>query len=191
MSEQGADFADLLDAMKRAAAALRDADVPFMLAGGVASWARGGPPTEHDVDFMLKPDDVDRAGAVLGDAGFRVERPPEEWLIKAFDGDVMIDLIHTPVGIEVDDALLGRATELEVQAVSMPVMSVDDLLATKLLALSEHHADFESVLEVGRALREQIDWAAVRERTSSSPFAKAYFVLVEELGLLDSVDVAL
>ena len=187
MSDQSADFADLLDAMKRAAAALRDAGVPFMLAGGVASWARGGPPTEHDVDFMLKPEDVDRAGAVLANVGFRVEQPPEAWLLKAFDGDVMIDLIHTPVQIPVDDELLGRATELEVQAVQMPVMSADDLLVTKLLALTEHHADFESVLEVGRALREQIDWATVRERTAESPFAKAYFVLVDELGILDPV----
>ena len=187
MSDQGADFADLLDAMKRAAAALRDAGVPFMLAGGVASWARGGPPTEHDVDFMLKPDDVDRAGAVLANVGFTVEQPPEAWLLKAFDGEVMIDLIHTPVQIAVDDELLGRATKLEVQAVQMPVMSADDLLVTKLLALTEHHADFESVLEVGRALREQIDWTTVRERTASSPFAKAYFVLVDELGILDPV----
>jgi predicted nucleotidyltransferase len=180
-------FDQLLTAMKTGAAALRDAGIPFMLAGGLASWARGGPPTEHDVDFMVKPDDLDRAGDVLGTAGFRIEQPPEEWLRKAYMGDALVDLIHTPVGIPVDDEMLGRAEELEVQAVSMPVMSADDLIVTKVLALSEHNADFESVLEVGRSLREQIDWSAVRERTSGSPFGKAYLVLAEELGLVQAV----
>ena len=66
-------------------------------------------------------------------------------------------------------------------------MSADDILFTKLLALSEHHADFESVLEVGRSLREQINWASVRERTADAPFAKAYFVLVDELGVAEVV----
>ena len=183
--EPRSDFSDLLCAMKEAAAALRDAEVPFMLAGGVASWARGGPPTEHDVDLMIKPDDVDRTASVLEQAGFRIERPPEEWLIKAFDDKgCLVDLIFRPVHTPVDDEMLDRADELEVQAVSMKVMAADDIIATKLLALSEHHCDFESVLEVGRALREQIDWPTVQARTAESPFAKAYFVLVEELGVI-------
>ena len=36
-------------------------------------------------------------------------------------------------------------------------------------------------LEVGRALREQIDWDAVCERTSQSPYARAFFCLAHEL----------
>ena len=184
VDQDGTDFEALLVGMKRAAAALRDAEVPFMLAGGLASWARGGPPTEHDVDFMLKREDIDRASDVLEAAGFRIEQPPEEWLRKAYLGEVLIDLIHRPVHTDVDDELLDRADEIEVQAVSMRVMAADDLLASKVLALSEHNADFESVLEVGRALREQIDWASVRERTEHHPFGRAYLVLVEGLGIL-------
>lgn len=180
-------FEQLLTAMKTGAAALRDAGIPFMLAGGLASWARGGPSTEHDVDFMLKAEDVDRAGDALAAAGFRIEQPPEEWLRKAWLDDALVDLIHTPVQMPVDDAMLARAEELEVQAVLMPVQSADDLLVTKLLALDEHHADFESVLEVARSLREQIDWATVRERTAGSPFGRAFVVLAEGLGLVEGV----
>ena len=51
-------FSELIDAMKVAAAALRDADVPFLLGGGLAGWARGGPPTEHDVDLFVREDDA-------------------------------------------------------------------------------------------------------------------------------------
>ena len=188
IDREATDFSDLLGAMKQSAAALRDADVPFMLAGGIASWARGGPPTEHDVDLMIKPEDVERTASVLEHAGFRIERPPEEWLIKAFDDKgCMVDLIFRPSHGPVDDEMLDRATELEVQSVRMRVMAADDILATKLLSLSEHHCSFESVLEVGRALREQIHWDEVRERTARNPFAKAYFVLVEELGVIPEV----
>ena len=39
------------------------------------------------------------------------------------------------------------------------------------------------MLEVARACREQIDWDVLRERTSGSPYAAAFFTLAEELGL--------
>ena len=51
----------LLEAMKRAGAALRDADVDFLLGGGLACWARGGPATDHDVDLMIRREDAERA----------------------------------------------------------------------------------------------------------------------------------
>jgi len=54
-------FPELVDAMKKGAAALRDADVPFLLGGGLAAWAYGGPPTDHDVDFLLHEADAERA----------------------------------------------------------------------------------------------------------------------------------
>lgn len=180
----GDEFDDLVVAAKRAAALLREADVPFLLAGGLASWVRGGPATEHDVDFVLRPIDAERALEVLGGAGLRTERPPEEWLYKAYDGDVMIDLIFGPEGPAVDDAMFERAEELAMQAVTVPVMSVDDILTSKLLALREHHLDYDSVLELARALREQIDWGRVRVATESSTYARAFFTIAEGLGLV-------
>ena len=180
-----AEFEDLKETLKRAAAVLRDADVPFLLGGGLAAWARGGPETEHDLDLMLRPEDAEQALRALEDAGFRVEKPPEEWLYKAWDGDVMIDLIFNPTGNPVDDAMFERADELEVQAVSMKVMALEDVMVTKLLALREHQVDYESVLEIARALREQIDWDTVWRQSSQSPYARAFFYLAEELGILD------
>ena len=177
------DFEALVDAAKRAAAILREAGIPFLLAGGLASWVRGGPATEHDVDFVLRPPDADRAVQVLGEAGLRTEQPPEEWLYKAFDGDVMIDLIFRPEGPEVDDAMFARAEELPLKAVTVPVLAVDDILISKLMALTEHHLDYDRVLELVRALREQIDWERVRTETKASPYAQAFFTLVDGLEL--------
>ena len=150
------------------------------------SCSRGGPPREHDLDFFVKPADADRALAALADAGMRPEKPPEGWLYKAYDGDVMVDLIFEPASGPVTDEELDRAEELEVQATRMRVLAPTDILATKLLALKEHDVDYDSVLEISRALREQVDWDDVRVRTEASPFARAFFTLVEGLGIVET-----
>jgi hypothetical protein len=79
--------------------------------------------------------------------------------------------------------MLERAREIEVYAITLPVMTVTDVLRTKLLTLKEHEVDYESVLEIARTCREQIEWGLLRERTSESPYAKAFFTLVDELEL--------
>jgi predicted nucleotidyltransferase len=179
-------FNKLLDAMKRAAAVLRDNQVVFALAGGLAVYARGGPATEHDIDFILHEEDAQQALEVLARAGFRTERPPEGWLYKAYDDEThsMVDLIFSPNRMpEVVAEILERAEELEVNAITMKVMTVTDVLATKLLTLKEHEVDYSDVMEIARNCREQVEWDLLRERTAQSPYAKAFFTLVEELGL--------
>lgn len=177
-------FEALLATMKRAGGALKEADIPFVLGGGLACWARGAPRTEHDVDFLVRPSDAERAQQALAAAGMRTETPPEGWLLKAYDGEVLVDLIFEPQGGPIDDGIFERADELEVHAMRMQVAAVEDVLVQKLLALKEQEPDFSSVLELARALREQVDWDDVRRRTEASPFAKAYFTLLDELEIV-------
>jgi hypothetical protein len=178
------EFRQLLETMKKAGRVLRDVGIPHALGGGLACWARGGPESEHDVDFLVRPEDADRALEALGEAGFRTERPPEGWLLKAHDGEILVDLIFDPQGGRVDDAMLERSEELEVLAMRLPVASLEDVLVQKLLALTEQEPDYSSVLEIARALREQIDWDEVRRRTEESPFAQAFFTLLDELDIV-------
>jgi hypothetical protein len=177
-------FPELVETMKKAAGAWREANVDFILGGGLAMWARGGPPTDHDVDFFVRERDAERALDALVGAGMGSERPPEGWLLKAFDGDVLVDVIFRPAGGPVDDATFARATELEVAAVPLLVASVDDVLTTKLLAMTEQAPDFGPVLEIARSLREQIDWASVRGQVDESPFGAAFLTLVERLRIV-------
>ena len=53
------------------------------------------------------------------------------------------------------------------------------------MAMTEQEPDFGAVLEWTRALREQIDWNEVRSRSEASPFARAFFTLVEGLGIVE------
>jgi len=184
MSTDDEGFEAIEHALKRSAAALRDAGVPFLLGGSLASWARGGPETRHDLDLMIRPEDAETALQALVDAGMTAEDPPEEWLVKAWDGEVLVDLIFGPKGLPMTDEVLERGETMAVLGMEMRVMALEDVITTKLMALSEHALRYESLLQIARALREQVDWAEVRSRTSGSPFARAFFVLAEGLEIL-------
>jgi hypothetical protein len=172
------------EALKTAVATLRDAQIPFALGGSLAAWARGGPEPWNDLDLMVKPQDAERALEALAGAGMRTDKPPEEWLFKAWSGAALIDIIFQPAGLEITDEVLSRAEPLSVLAVETPVMAIEDVLATKLNALNEQQAlDYRATLAIARSLREQIDWARLRQLTARSPYAKAFFTLVQELGI--------
>ena len=68
-----------------------------MLGGGLSAWARGGPKSEHDVDFLVKPEDADAALEAFDSAGWKTERPPEGWLYKTWhENGALVDLIFNP-----------------------------------------------------------------------------------------------
>ena len=184
MGEARSTFEEIESSLKTAAAALRDEGLDFALAGSVACWARGAPQSRNDLDFLVRPEDAEAALAALVEAGMRPERPPESWLLKAWDGDTLVDLIFGPRGIEDVGAVLERAEIIAVSALDLPVVALDDVLVMKLHAFDEHYCDFAGIVAIARAVREQVAWEQVRARTAASPFARAFFTLAEGLGIV-------
>jgi hypothetical protein len=183
-------FDELIEAMKSAAGIFQNAEIPFVLGGGLSAWACGGPKSEHDVDFLLKPEDADRALEAFEAVGWRTERPPEGWLYKVWhENGALVDLIFSPANGPITDEFIERAPVTEVMALRIKVSTLEDLMTAKLMAITEQEPDFGGVLEWARALREQIDWDDVRRRTEASPFARAFFTLVEALGIVEAVSV--
>jgi hypothetical protein len=179
-------FDELIVAMKAAAGILQQSEIPFVLGGGLSAWARGGPRSEHDVDFLLKPEDADAALELFETAGWRTERPPEGWLYKTWhENDALVDLIFNPASGPITDEIIGRAPVAEVMALRINVSTLEDVMTAKLMAMTEQEPDYSALLEWARALREQIDWEVVRSRTEASAFAKAFFTLVESLGVVE------
>ncbi len=178
----------LVATLKRAVAALEADRIPYLLGGGMGCWAYGGPPSSKDLDLMVKAEDAERALRALEAAGMRSERPAEQWLLKAWDSDVLIDLIFDPIGMPINDEVIERGERLGVGGMEVQVMALDDILATKLLAFDEHSLDYRPSLQIARALRERIDWRRLRRRVSHSPYARAFLCLVEELGIAPSAD---
>jgi len=171
--------------LKRAIRALDEADVPFMLGGGLAAWAHGGPAGTYDVDLMVRPEDAPRALEALEAAGMRPEDPPEQWLLKAFDDDVLVDVIHEPSGLPITDEVFERGQRLNVCAMRTRVMALEDVFATKLFSMNDNSLDYGPLIKMARAVREQVDWADVRRRTEGSPYARGFFALAAELDLVE------
>jgi predicted nucleotidyltransferase len=188
MAQGSAPAEQLLKTMSHVAAVLRDADVPYLLAGSFAVWARGGPAHDTDVDFAVKRDDVERAVGALEAAGMTRKPTPEEWLAKVCEGAVQVDLIYDPAGLQIDDDAMERGDDIEVNGMTFRVMAIDDVMTTKLFAFKEHYLDYESALEMARTVREQIDWDELRRRCNDYAYAKPFFTLAEELGVIERDD---
>lgn len=176
-------FDAIVDALRAAVPVLHQHEIPFLLGGSMAVWAYGGPEPVKDLDLMFRPQDVARAQAVLVAAGFRAEDPPEEWLLKAWHGDVLVDLIFAPRGVPITDEVLARGRDRSLSAVRLRVMALEDVLTSKLLALDEHQLDMGYLLQLVRAIREQVDWEQLRRRTEDWPYAAAFLTLVDRLGI--------
>ncbi|MGX6602265.1 nucleotidyltransferase domain-containing protein [Micromonosporaceae bacterium Da 78-11] len=170
--------------LKRVASTLKAADIPFALGGSFAVYAHGGHSSDHDVDFLLREQDKEQALAELGKVGFRAEQPPEDWLVKVYDDDRMVDLIYRPVESPVTDETLHDTEQISVEAIFMPVISATQLMIHKLLSYSQHYCDFATGLPVARSLREKIDWTRVRRETITSPYAEAFLVLLDRLDVV-------
>jgi hypothetical protein len=183
-------FEEIIEGMKAAAGIMQQAEIPFVLGGGLSAWARGGPRSEHDVDFLVKFEDAERSLEAFEAAGWRTERPPEGWLYKTWhENGTLVDLIFNPASGPITDEVIERAPIAEVMALRINVSTLEDVMTAKLMAVTEQEPDFGAALEWARALREQVDWDVVRARTEASPFAKAFFTLVEALGIVEPVEV--
>ncbi|ORV95763.1 nucleotidyltransferase [Mycobacterium kyorinense] len=174
---------ELREALRHAASALKAHGPQFALAGSYALWVYCAPEPVHDVDLVVAEPDVEVAVKTLAEAGFTIDRTPEDWLFKAYVGDAVVDVLHRINGVAVDAELIGSGQERDVLAIRMPVLSPTQVVIQKLCALTEHHCDFASLLPSVRAVREQVDWDRVRADTVGNDFAVAFLVLVQRLGI--------
>ncbi|WP_411102964.1 hypothetical protein [Streptomyces sp. cmx-4-9] len=175
----------ILETTKRVAVLLKDSGVPFALAGSVAAFAHGLPARfRHDTDFCLRRQDVDVAVKALAEGGIRHVDAPEDWLVKARDGEEEIDLILDLARRPVDEALLERAEMRAVDSVRMPVLAATDLMDSRLSALCEHYCDFGDLLPMARMLRERIDWDRLDRRHRADPLPDSFLYLLERMDVI-------
>ena len=170
-------------ALKRSASALKADAVPFALAGSYALWVHGAPENTHDVDLVVAEDTTEDAVGCLAKDGFRIERPPEDWLFKAYLDGAMVDVLHRLNGIPVDAGFLEHAEIHDVLGLRIPVLPPTEVLSTKLQALTERYCDFGQLLPPVRAVREQLDWARLHAESVDNPFAATFLDLVDRLGI--------
>ncbi len=157
-----------------------------MLGGGLSAWARGGPRSEHDVDFLVRPDDVDTALAAFDAEGWETQRPPEGWLVKTWHPNgALVDLIYNPASGPITDEQIERAPLAEVMAVRVHVSTLEDVMVAKLMAMTEQEPDFGACSSGRAPCASRSTGTRCGARTEASPFARAFFTLVEGLGVVE------
>ena len=155
-------------------ATLNDHGVRYVVMGGFAAVAYGSPLPTVDVDITPERsrENLERLSSALDDleARIRVEGVPEG---LAFDHDAAglgrvsilnlttrlgeLDLVMTPSGDAGYPELASRAVVVELHDVSVPIASLDDVIASKEVA--DRMKD-RAALPILRALRDRLEGGA-------------------------------
>lgn len=147
-----------------ATCALSDANIPYVVIGGIASTVLGRPRWTHDLDLFLRHEDALPALEVLGEAGFSTQRTDPYWLYKAVTDGVLVDIIFRSTGdIYLDDEMLQRATMEDVRGHRVRVLAPEDLLVIKAVVHDEktprHWFD-----ALGIIAHSELDWEYLLRR---------------------------
>jgi len=133
------------ETLARVGRILRDARIPFAVAGGFAVIEHGYERFTKDVDLLVYADDLSRAMRALRAAGFRGGRTPIGARLRDERTRVDVDLLGT--AFEGDERALARAARARRL---LPVIPVTHLVLMKLgTARSQDDADVVALLKAG------------------------------------------
>lgn len=154
----------LLAVLDDATEALDGAEIPFLLMGGLATSALGRARRVTDIDLFVHDRDVDPALSALREAGFETMVVSPNWLAKAFEDDVLVDVISRSThDISLTDEVLEHATEIEIEGRRLPCVAPEDLIVMKAVATTEDTARYWYDA-LGLLGRPDIDWAYLARR---------------------------
>lgn len=150
------------DALRRVTECLSDFEVRFALIGGLAVSARSEPRFTRDVDLIVEAhsdDEAERLIHSLLGRGYGIHAQLEQKTAKRLatcrlieranpDG-VIVDLFFANFGIE-DEVLMTASEEEIAEGISLPIVQAEDLIALKLLAVSNRNRprDSEDILNL-------------------------------------------
>ena len=135
-------------------AALNGTGARYLVIGGVACILHGHIRATIDVDILIEPtpENVRRVLEALGTTGYGFAREwdPQEILrrpITVIGDDPAIDLFTVAWTVRYDDAI-HRSRRVRVDGVEIPLLSLDDLIASKRTGRLQDAADIEVLEEI-------------------------------------------
>jgi hypothetical protein len=141
--------------------AMNEHGLPYAVAGAFALqkyteiWR-----VTKDLDLFVKAEDVPPALDYLAEHGFRCETLDPVWLAKAHRGEYFVDLISgmSNAVIVVDDSWMTRAQPAIIAGVESQIISVEDLLASKLFVIRRERFDGADIAHIIYRTRGTLDW---------------------------------
>lgn len=141
-------------------AALNGAGARYLVIGGVACILHGYVRATKDVDILIERtlDNARRVFEGLAGVGYGFAREwtAEEVLrkpITIIGDDPRVDLFTVAWSVTYDDAIV-RSTQVDAEGVTIPLIGLEDLIATKRTGRLQDAADIEVLEEIQRLRRE-------------------------------------
>jgi predicted nucleotidyltransferase len=150
------DFSIYLEAI----GALDSAGIPCVVGGGIAVAAYGRKRATKDIDLYVMQQDAGPSLEALRQRGFEIN-PMEDvkWLAKAYKGGVPVDFILENIGgVIVDEETMRRCQCRPVDGYVMPIMSPEDLVFRKVLAMRSKRDDWYDCIAVISNTYRDFDW---------------------------------
>lgn len=142
----------------RVCRALNEAGARYLVIGGIACILHGYVRATTDIDVLIErsPDNAERVLQALANTGYGFAR---EWSarellarpITVIGDDPAVDVFIVAWTVKYEHAI-GQSVRMEVEGVSIPVIGIDDLIATKRTGRLQDAADVEALEEIKRGL---------------------------------------
>lgn len=149
--------------------AVEEEGIPYLAIGGLANATFGRPRPTKDIDLLVKPEDAERCLKTLESAGFETEDPKEDWLLKAYKDDVLVDVIvRIHNSIYLDDDMIARAKHHQLKGTTIKVVPAEDFIVMQACTHSEDtpHYWYNALTVIAST---DIDWEYVIRRSSHGP----------------------
>ncbi len=164
---------------------LQEAEVPFLVCGAYAFGVYTGIERHtKDLDFFLRPSDLDAALECFRRDGFEVEKTFPHWLAKVYCGEDCVDLIYRAGNglCEVDSTWYERARVQEVLGLRALLCAPEEMIWMKAYVMERERFDGADVAHLIHSCAERMDWKYLLER-----FAEDWRVLLSQLVLFGFV----
>jgi predicted nucleotidyltransferase len=136
------------------------AGISYIVGGGIAIMAYGRTRDTKDIDLYILDKDQDRALAALASAGFEIDPMPDvNWLCKGFKQGITVDFIIENVGgMHTTEETIAHGFWTKINGVWMHVMSPEDLIVRKIMAMRSQRNDWFDCISVLSSTYEKFDW---------------------------------
>ncbi len=146
---------------QRALRALNRAGVPFVVSGLYAIYEYTGIYRQtKDLDLFFVPEDVVRAARALKEADFDVHVEQAHWLAKAWQDDVLVDLIYgMGNGLAfIDEGWYRHSRPGILAAEPVRVSPPEELIWHRLFVSERHRWDMADIAHLIMCRGDELDW---------------------------------
>jgi hypothetical protein len=153
-----------LDVVRHWFEILNGSGIPYLVGGALAVYLHTGTWRDtKDLDVFLQARDLKKALDAFAREGYETKIHSPHWLAKITEGPFLLDLIFGFWNgrMKIDEEWIARGRGSEFAGVPVPLISLEDLIASKVYVASRDRFDGADIVHLIRGTEGDIDWSRV------------------------------